>query len=81
MSRSEPSRRPYERERDDFLSVEEIVDTALALTEEVGFSGVSMRALGDRLGVSHMAVYHYVAGKRALQETSVYISLMRRASR
>ena len=62
------AKRPHERERTEFLTLEEIVGAALELTKEVGFQGLSMRLLGDRLGVSHMAAYHHVAGKRDLQE-------------
>ena len=68
MSQGATARRPYERERTEFLNLHEIVEAALQVTKEVGFQGLSMRPLGERLHVSHMALYHHVAGKRALQE-------------
>ena len=68
MARRAAAGRADEPQRDDVLTRERIVAAALDLIEEVGFSGLSMRLLGDRLGVSHMAVYHHVRDKRALQE-------------
>jgi AcrR family transcriptional regulator len=50
------------------LTEETIAAAALEIIEEVGLAGLSMRVLGERLGTSHMAVYHHVADKRALQE-------------
>jgi AcrR family transcriptional regulator len=48
------------------LSREDIVRAALRLTAEVGLDGLSMRLLGDELGVWPMAVYHHVPNKKAL---------------
>ncbi len=53
------------------LSVQCIVDEAKALADEEGLAGLTMRALGRRLGVEGMAVYHYVAGKDALLDMLV----------
>lgn len=45
------------------LSRELIARTALALTDEVGLAGLSMRKLGNELGVEAMSLYHYVVNK------------------
>lgn len=46
--------------------MEAIVDVACALVAEHGLAALSMRRLGDALGVDPMAVYHHVPNKRAL---------------
>lgn len=48
------------------LSQDEIVQTALHLARKVGLGGLSMRLLGEELGVWPMAVYHHVPNKEAL---------------
>lgn len=48
------------------LSRDRIVAAALAEVDEVGAEGLTMRRLGQRLGVDPMAVYHHVPGKAAL---------------
>jgi len=45
------------------LSRELIAQTALALTDEGGLAGLSMRKLGNELGVEAMSLYHYVDNK------------------
>jgi len=45
------------------LSREVIARTALALTDEQGLAGLSMRKLGGLLGVEAMSLYHYVTNK------------------
>jgi AcrR family transcriptional regulator len=50
------------------LSRETIVAAALEIVEEQGLSKLTMRALGDRLGVEAMALYHYFPSKDALLE-------------
>jgi AcrR family transcriptional regulator len=50
------------------LSVGLIGRTALAIADEGGLAALSMRALGDRLGVAAMAIYRHVPGKEALME-------------
>lgn len=45
------------------LSRDVIARTALALTDEEGLGGLSMRKLGNQLGVEAMSLYHYVANK------------------
>lgn len=48
------------------LTVERIVDAALALVQEAGLAGLSMRKVADRLGVGAMSLYTYVPGKDEL---------------
>src|SRR5262245_21554949 len=48
------------------LSRDEIVETALRLARTAGLNALSMRLLGDELGVWPMAVYHHVSNKEAL---------------
>jgi len=48
------------------LSVDEVVAAALALADEGGIDAVSMRAVGERLGRTPMALYTYVPGKAEL---------------
>ncbi|MFC7546567.1 TetR/AcrR family transcriptional regulator [Plantactinospora sp. GCM10030261] len=48
------------------LSVDGIVDAAVALADAEGMAAVSMRAIGDRLGRTGMALYTYVPGKGEL---------------
>lgn len=58
------SRQPLRRT--EALTVEAIVGAAAALVAEHGLAALSMRRLGDALGVDPMAVYHHVPNKRAL---------------
>lgn len=48
------------------LSRERITQAALDLVEERGLKGLTMRALGESLGVEAMAIYHYFPSKEAL---------------
>jgi AcrR family transcriptional regulator len=48
------------------LSVEVIVDTAIAVADAEGMAALSMRAVGERLGRTAMALYTYVPGKGEL---------------
>lgn len=68
MSAATPDQRPdsnLPRARSP-LTVDAIVDTACRIVETEGLARLSMRRLGGALGVDPMAVYHHVAGKRAL---------------
>ncbi|WP_305094897.1 TetR/AcrR family transcriptional regulator [Prescottella sp. R16] len=47
----------------DSLSLKGIVDAATALADEHGSATVPLRAVGDRLGCTAMALYTYVDGK------------------
>ena len=46
-----------------------ILDAALAIADERGLAAVSMRSLGERVGVSAMALYPHVSSKDALLAT------------
>lgn len=48
------------------LSVDAIVDTAVALADEAHDGSVSLRAVAGRLGCTPMALYTYVADRREL---------------
>jgi AcrR family transcriptional regulator len=61
MARTSRSREPAVR-----LNEETVVDAALALIAERGLDGLSMRALGEQLGVEAMSLYHWVASKDRL---------------
>jgi AcrR family transcriptional regulator len=53
------------------LTLRQIVSTAIALADEGGLDAVTMRAVGQRLGVSGMAVYRHVANRDQLIEQMV----------
>ncbi|ANZ39535.1 TetR family transcriptional regulator [Lentzea guizhouensis] len=48
------------------LSVDAIVDAGIAVADEAGMAALSMRAVGERLGRTAMALYTYVPGKNEL---------------
>lgn len=48
------------------LSVEAVVEAAVAVADEGGVAALSMRAVAERLGRSSMALYTYVPGKAEL---------------
>jgi AcrR family transcriptional regulator len=52
--------------RQALISREAILDETLALADERGLAGVSMRAVGPRLGVTAMSLYHHVGDKDGL---------------
>ena len=51
------------------LSRDRIVAAAIELADENGLEGLTMRALGRKLGVEAMALYHYFPSKAALIKT------------
>jgi AcrR family transcriptional regulator len=53
------------------LQRELIVSTALAIVDRDGLKSLSMRRLGDELGVDPMAVYYYLPNKQALLDAIV----------
>ena len=53
------------------LSRERIVDAALEFIGESGLPGLTMRRLGERLGVEAMALYRYVPSKEDLLDAVV----------
>jgi AcrR family transcriptional regulator len=50
---------------------QEILDTALAIADERGLDGVSMRTVAERVGVTPMALYRHFDSKRALLDGMV----------
>ena len=59
------------KKRREPLTHERIVLAALALIEERGMAGFSIRELGARLGVEPMSVYHHFPSKRHLLDALV----------
>jgi len=53
------------------LTRERIVDAAVDFIDEHGLSGLTMRRLGNELGVEAMALYRYVPGKEELLDLIV----------
>lgn len=53
------------------LSRDRVIAAALAHIEESGLAGLTMRRLGERLGVEAMALYRYVPGKEELLDAVV----------
>jgi AcrR family transcriptional regulator len=45
------------------ISRSDVLDATLALSDERGLAAVSMRAVGGRMGVTPMALYHHVSDK------------------
>jgi AcrR family transcriptional regulator len=66
-----PPRPPRRREpptRRTALSVEGIVAAAIAVLDETGVSGLSMRAVAQQLGTGAASLYAHVSGKEELLE-------------
>src|SRR5262249_21230255 len=59
-------RRMPTRTRDAPLTRHEIIEAAMALTQERGLDHLTMRSVGAKLGVSAMALYHHVADKEEM---------------
>jgi AcrR family transcriptional regulator len=53
------------------LTVDRIVETAIALADAQGVANLSMRKVADRLGVGAMSLYTYVPGKAELLDLMV----------
>ncbi|MFJ2265574.1 TetR/AcrR family transcriptional regulator C-terminal domain-containing protein [Streptomyces sp. NPDC087849] len=64
--RPEPPRRGPAPGPRPGLSVDAIVTAAIAVADEEGMAALSMRAVGERLGRTAMALYTYVPGKSEL---------------
>lgn len=47
---------------------EQILDVALKILEEEGYQALSIRAIAERLGVSHMSLYTYFHSRDSLAE-------------
>jgi AcrR family transcriptional regulator len=55
------------------LSRERIVSAAIEFIDESGLPGLSMRRLGENLGVEAMSLYRYVQGREALLDAVVEV--------
>jgi AcrR family transcriptional regulator len=53
------------------LDRERIIEAAIGFIDEQGLPGLTMRRLGDRLGVEAMSLYRYVPGKENLLDAVV----------
>lgn len=53
------------------LTRDRVLRTALALADEHGLEWLSMRKLGQELGVEAMSLYHHVAGKEDLIDAMI----------
>jgi AcrR family transcriptional regulator len=53
------------------LTRERVFQAAVALADERGFESLTMRALGEELGVEAMSLYHYLANKDELLDGMV----------
>lgn len=62
---------PKDRPGRSGLTVQGIVDAAIAIADIEGIDGVSMRAVADRLGAGTMSLYTHVPGKPALIELMI----------
>ena len=64
--RATPSRRPRAA-----LTREVIVDAAVAVLDQKGLNGLTMRAVADRLGAGAMSLYRHVASRNELLDLVV----------
>ena len=53
------------------LSRDLVLETAVSLVDHEGLGALSMRRLGQELGVEAMSLYHHVANKEALLDGMV----------
>lgn len=53
------------------VAVDRVVHAALSIADDSGLSGVTVRAVADRVGISPMSVYTYVPGKPELLDLMV----------
>ena len=58
----------------------EIVDVALELLEEEGPDGLSMRRLGERLGIRAPSIYKHLPDKQALEAAIISVGFERQAA-
>jgi AcrR family transcriptional regulator len=66
MTKTDPSLKPRVP-----LSQERVLHAAVALADERGLEALTMRALGEKLGVEAMSLYYYVANKDELLDGMV----------
>lgn len=57
---------PARRTRNQPLTQQQVVETALGILSRVGLPDLTMRAIGTELGVQQSALYHHFANKQAL---------------
>src|SRR6185503_13113556 len=62
---------PKRKATDPGLSRERIIDAALAQVERHGLEALTMRKLGEALGVEAMSLYHFFPSKRHLLDALV----------
>ena len=55
------------------LSTQRVLETAVTLADDIGIAALSMRKLGETLGVEAMALYRHVANKDAILDGIVDI--------
>ncbi|KGN39470.1 TetR/AcrR family transcriptional regulator [Knoellia subterranea] len=67
----DPSAAPRRKGPGRSVTVEQVVDAAIALADDQGLGAVTMRAVAERVGVSAMSVYTYVPGKAELLDLMV----------
>ncbi|MFJ8469547.1 TetR/AcrR family transcriptional regulator [Streptomyces swartbergensis] len=53
------------------LSRERVIHTAMAVADEKGAAGLTMRAIAEPLGVEAMSLYHHVAGREDILDGMV----------
>src|SRR3954454_20390163 len=53
------------------MNREQVLRAAVALADEAGIEALSMRRLGQALGIEAMSLYNHVAGKEALLDGMV----------
>jgi len=58
--------RPKKTKQEIKAMRERILDAALALLQQDGLEGVSIRKIADRVGVSHMVLYGYFENRAAI---------------
>ncbi|OYO15095.1 TetR family transcriptional regulator [Enemella evansiae] len=77
----EESAEPRRKGPSRSVTVAQIVQAALAIADEEGLGGVTMRSVAERVGVSTMSVYTYVPGKVELLDLMVdarYLQMSRK---
>ena len=57
--------------RSYMFTKEQVLDAAIELTREKGFSAVSARSLGDRLGTTSRPIFSHFENMADVQELSV----------
>ena len=69
------ARRPASPPTRTPLTPARIAEAALALVDEAGLEGCTMRRLGAELGVEAMALYHHYPGKGPLLEEGMVLAV------